>query len=78
MSSKNFILICCCLADLFWHLARRLIYWAYRVEPGGFLSMGECHFFYPISERSEVTDKKMTEHEVTAGAAPKKLRLQQP
>ena len=32
--------------------------------------MGECHFFYPVSERSEVTDKKMTEHEVTAGAAP--------
>ena len=26
--------------------------------------MGECHFFYPVTERSDVTDKKMTEHEV--------------
>jgi len=36
---------------LFWHplvnglsLARRLNYWAFQVEPGGFLSQGECQF----------------------------------
>jgi len=32
--------------------------------------MGECHFFYPFTERSDVTDKKMTEHEVALVAAP--------
>jgi len=42
-----------------------------QIEPGGFLSMGECHFFYSVTERSDVTDKKMTEHEVAAVAAPK-------
>ena len=40
-----------------------------QIEPGGFLSMGECHFFYPVTERSDETDKKMTEHEVAAVAA---------
>jgi len=34
------------------------------------LSMGECHFFYPVTERSDVTEKKMTEHEVAEVAAP--------
>jgi len=41
-----------------------------QIEPGGFLSMGECHFFYPVTERSDVTEKKMTEHEVAEVAAP--------
>jgi hypothetical protein len=41
-----------------------------QIEPGGFLSMGECHFFYPVTVRCDVTNKKMTEYEVAEVTAP--------
>jgi len=62
---------CCCLADLFWHQARRLIFIGRTiVEPGGFRQWVNVWFLHVRSRKSEVGRKKLTEHEVTAGAAP--------
>jgi hypothetical protein len=48
-------------------LAVKIKFRAINIEPGGFLSMGECLVFLTKleGERSEAGRKKLTEHEVT-------------
>jgi len=58
---------CCCLADLFWHQARRLIFIGRTlIEPGGFRQWVNVSF----NHYRQNTKAKVTEHEVTVGAAP--------